>query len=673
MTLATLLHGLAPLSRLGILFVLLVPCSQTKSLCADVIQETVTVDIRLPTTDGRAIQLSSVSDASLRVVCFLGCECPLAKLYSSKLEVLSREFSNRDVSFIGINSNPQDTMEELKRSATDHSLSFPMAKDHDSTVAIAFNATRTPEVFVFDSLGTIVYRGRIDDQYRPGVIQNHATRQDLREAISDYLTTKTVSIARTEAAGCLIAKPRKVDPLCDVTYCGQVAAILQKHCVECHREGEIGPFSMNDYEDVVGWADMMLETIDQERMPPWHATGDHELLINARHMPTQDRDVLHRWIKGGLPFGDAKQLPSPPNYTTGWQLERIPDLVLDIQSKPFRIVPDGEIEYQYFVVDPKFEEDKWVQAAEILPGNGSVVHHVIAFIRPPDGQDLSGLGMLTAYVPGQRISPAMEGLAKRIPAGSKLVFQMHYTPTGTEQTDLSRLGLVFVDKSEVRDEITTLAGINHRLEIPPGQANVTVEGESSRLPRNGRLLSVAPHMHLRGKAVTIGVKKGEETRTLVEIPRYDFNWQHTYLFKDPIVLADVESIVFSATFDNSPNNPFNPDPNQFVTWGDQTWEEMAVVFYEIAEPLQMVAPGPTGEATVNIDTPVMDDNELFSPTQLKEADNLMRDLDLNQDGIIDYEESATVVKWRLFRTIDVNRDQKIDRDEALQYVKKIVH
>lgn len=625
--------------------------------------ESIDVDLNLPATTVPTIRIHANGDAALTVYCFLGCECPLAKLYAARLNQLAAEFADREVRFVGINSNPQDSTEEVSAYAKAHSLSFPIAKDHDGLARVAFNATRTPEVIAVDARGQVIYRGRIDDQYRPGVIQSQPQREDLKIAIEEFLSGSRVAVALTQPAGCLIAKARKVDPACEITYCGEIVAILRKHCIECHRAGEIGPFALTEYEEVTGWSDMIMETIDDRRMPPWHATDAHEPMLNHREVSGEERETVRRWIEGGMPYGDNSRLEPLPTFTSGWQLPRTPDSVFDVSSSPFHVAAEGVVEYQYFVVDPQFEEDRWVEAAEILPGNRSVVHHAIAFIRPPDGVALDGLGMLTAYVPGQRIAPVTPGTAKRVPAGSKIVFQMHYTPTGKQETDVSRLGLLFVDNADVTHEAISMLSINHDLEIPPNEANAKVEATSHQLPKDGVLLSIAPHMHLRGKSVSVHVNQAGKKRTILEVPQYDFNWQHTYLLKNPIPLNDLESIGFSATFDNSAANPFNPDPTQFVTWGDQTWEEMAVVFYEVARPI-----APSRDASVR---KVSAKHASTDPTSNvdQEVAQLLEDLDRNQDGVVDYEESDLAVKWRLFKQIDRNGDRKISVDEAESYVR----
>jgi peroxiredoxin len=418
----------------------------------------------LPTTDGQSVSLPS-DDADLTVLCFLGTECPLAKLYAPRLQTMAQTFGDR-VRFIGINSNVQDSMDELSAYASEHGVEFAMAKDDDRQVAVSAGATRTPEVIVVDRVGAIRYRGRIDNQYEPGVARADATEHHLRDALQSLVDGQPVARPVTEPVGCLIALPKRsamstqsptVAPEGSstpaVTYCDQVVRVLQKHCIECHRAGEIGPFALDDYDEVVGWADMSVEVIDNGRMPPWHATDGHAEFSNARLMPESDKQILRDWVLAGTPYGDADDLPPSLDFVAGWQLPRQPDLVLPMRDKPFRVPATGIVEYQYYVAKMEFPTDRWVKAAEVIPGNRGVVHHAIAFIRPPDGSDFRKQGLLSAYVPGQRQSALPDGYAQRIPAGSRIVFQMHYTPTGKPETDITKIGLVFVDESEVTHEV----------------------------------------------------------------------------------------------------------------------------------------------------------------------------------------------------------------------------
>lgn len=620
-------------------------------------------DFSLPSCDGGTVSLSRDPTVKFHVLCFLGTECPLARVYGPRLEAMAAEYGDRGVQFIGINSNVQDSMDELSSYATELQLTFPIVKDYDRRVALQFGATRTPEVIVIDRGGAIRYRGRIDDQYQPGLARREATQHDLRNAIEALIDGQPVRDMETTAVGCLIALPR-TPPAghIDVTYCNQVSRVLQQHCVECHREGEIGPFVLDRYDDATGWADMSLEVIDQGRMPPWHASDDHASFANARHMSVADKKVLTDWVAAGMPYGDADDLPPKRSFVQGWQLPEQPQLVLPISDKPFLVPAEGTVEYQYFVIDPGFEEDKWIRAAEVVPGNRSVVHHAIAFIRPPDGADFRDIGMLAAYVPGQRRGQLPTGYAVRVPAHSRIVFQMHYTPTGKPEQDVTRIGIVFAEADQVTHEVIALGGIEQDFEIPPHAAHHTVAGDIGWFPHDGQLLSIMPHMHLRGKSFQFSIESAGKSETLLEVPAYDFNWQHNYELSRPLPLRDIDKLSFTAVFDNSADNPANPDPTEYVTWGDQTWQEMAVTFISVARPLaKKVQPASKQDIS---QTAVRAQQEANWETESWQfADRYMERFDADGDENISPQELPHSVRIFSFRDFDHNGDSKISRDE----------
>lgn len=609
----------------------------------------------LPSTTGELVSLSPGSDTRLTVVCFLGCECPLAKLYGPRLQRLADQFRDRGVEFIGIDSNIQDSISEVRAFVNQHQIRFPMLIDRQGKVAEAFGASRTSEVFVVDQFHAIRYQGRIDDQYQPGLTRNEPNRHDLVLALEELLAGKPVAVATTTSVGCIIGRAKSTEISTELTYAQEISRILQKHCVECHREGEIGPFALTDYDEVVGWGEMMLEVIDNQRMPPWHANPAHGKFKNARRMPDEDIAVLREWVQGGMPFGEESHLPPPIETVAGWQLPREPDLVLDMHSRPFTVPADGTVEYQYFVVDPKFEEDKWVVGTQIVPGNRSVVHHCLVFIRPPDGADFRRVWWLTGYVPGQIPLEFPQGHALRVPAGSRLVFQLHYTPTGTEQTDLTRLGLLFAEDHEVTHEVFSAIGINREFEIPPNAADFPVHGDVDWFPKNGKLIGIAPHMHVRGKAFSVNIEQEGTKETLLDVPHYDFNWQHFYQFEEPIALANINDISFTSVFDNSAKNPVNPDPSEHVTWGDQTWEEMAMAFFAIAQPRDSQTESSRGRSETHPPASAEDVEEFVS--------SFFKRFDKNADGIISRRELPIAIETFGFQRLDRNDSGVLERDE----------
>ncbi|HET6424753.1 MAG TPA: redoxin domain-containing protein, partial [Planctomycetaceae bacterium] len=379
---------------------------------------------RLNDADGKTIEVAVGSKPQFTVVCFLGAECPLARLYAPRLNQLAETFKNRGVRFVGVDSNVQDSQDDVSAFAREYKIAFPLLKDPDNRVADQFQAQRVSEVFVLDQTLTIRYHGRIDDQYQPGVMRSQATRDDLRIALDELVAGKPVSTPRTNPAGCAIGRIKATATKTEVTYCKQVARVLNQHCVECHRPGEIGPFSLTDYNEIRGWGDTLLESIDAGRMPPWNANPEHGHFRNTRRMPDADKQLLRDWVNAGMPYGDQADLPPAQEFASGWQLPRPPDLVVKMRERPFHVPAAGTIEYQYFVVDPQFTEDRWISAAQVIPGSRPTVHHCIVFVRPPDGADVRGVGYLTGYVPGQRSFSLPPGHARKVPAGSKLVFQM---------------------------------------------------------------------------------------------------------------------------------------------------------------------------------------------------------------------------------------------------------
>ena len=617
--------------------------------------------VRLAGVHRSVVDLEASNDAVLTVVCFLGTECPLAKLYVGRLNSLSTRFSSH-VRFIGINSNRQDSMQELREFAEQYQVGFELCKDFRNVVADQFQAQRTPEVFVLDRDFRIRYRGRIDDQYEPGRQRSTATRNFLQEAIEALLQEKEPVVAETTPVGCLIGRVREPVESSAVTYCDQIARVLQKNCVECHRAGQIGPFAMTEYEEVVGWADMMIEVIDQGRMPPWHANPEHGHFSNARTMSFEEKQLLRRWVEGGMPFGDPTALPPAPEFVEGWELPREPDVVIPMSRRPFAVPAEGTVDYQYFVVDPQFEEDTWVSAAQVVPGNRRVVHHSIVFIRPPDGSEFKGVGLVGTYVPGQGTLVCPPGAAIHVPAKSKLVFQQHYTPTGTVQADMTKIGLTLMDESKVTEEIYSLAGIDQEFEIPPHAPDHHVQVKVRGWPADARMLSITPHMHLRGKAFQLRALEAGASRILLDVPAYDFNWQHRYQLTTPMELDEVDCLEFEAVFDNSVQNPSNPDASEHVTWGDQTWEEMAVMFFEVAIPRSLHSATRSETATtVDADQP-----QVSSALQSKvraEADRLLGAFDKNNDGHITRAETSFVFRQYSFGEIDADRDGKLTREE----------
>lgn len=409
------------------------------------------------------------------------------------------------------------------------------------------------------------------------------------------------------------------------TFTRDVAPILYKNCTSCHRPGEIAPMSLLTYEDARKWAKSIRDEVGEGHMPPWHADPRHGKFANDRSLTAEERDTLLRWANGGGPKGDISHMPAPPKYTEGWTIGE-PDAVLAMPVE-YKVPADGFVEYEYFEIPTNFTEDKWVEAVEVRPGNREVVHHVIVTMRParperrpaafrgrpgmgiprgqsggaddgevsprPKGQHLfpppQRLGQpIGGFAPGTPALTFQPGSALLIRAGASIVLQMHYTPTGAEATDRTRIGFRFSkDKPRVEMRLGTL--LNGQLKIPAGAPDYSIDAEMTTTA-DVTLRSLLPHTHLRGKSweYTVTYPDGR-SEVILSVPKYDFNWQTDYVFAQPLKLPKGTTIRAVAHYDNSAANKANPDPRIEVKWGDQTWEEM--MFTSLVYSIDGVEPG----------------------------------------------------------------------------------
>jgi hypothetical protein len=377
-------------------------------------------------------------------------------------------------------------------------------------------------------------------------------------------------------------EPEKPAPKEAITYAKQVSRIIQDRCQTCHHAGTAAPFSLLSYKDVVRWADTIREVVTEKRMPPWHADPHFGTWSNDRRLTKPEMDTLIGWLDTGMQQGDDRDLPPARTYADGWVIGK-PDVIFELPAEQ-KVPASGVINYQYFVTPTNFKEDVWVQAAEARPGNRGVVHHIIVSFRDPKTKERSGGrnnglgdGFSVGTAPGDMPLILPPGTARRIPAGSELVWQMHYTPNGKEAKDKSQVGFIFYKgKEPPKFNSQTRGAMNTNFAIPPGDSNYLTESEWV-VPRDTLLLSFMPHMHLRGKdfKYTAEYPDGHK-EVLLSVPHYDFNWQTSYRLAQPVRLPKGTRIHCVAHFDNSAANPANPDPKKEVTWGDQTFEEMMI-------------------------------------------------------------------------------------------------
>jgi peroxiredoxin len=550
------------------------PAKKNKAEKKSVVSRKVS-DFILPDSNGKQVALSDYGEKRVVVLFFMGTQCPISNLYLTELGKLQKQYEQQGVQIIGINANAGTTQSEIAKHSKEFKISMPVLLDAQQRIADQLGANRTAEVFLLDQQRVIRYHGRVDDRFGYTFKNDKPRRRDLEEAVKELLARKQVTVAETKPLGCLITHANRSREATKVTYAKEISRIIQRRCHECHRPGMIGPFSLLTYEDARKWTAMMKEVVLEGRMPPWHADPRYGHWSNNRKMPQQEIDTLTAWIDAGTPFGDKKDLPPTKKYAEGWVIDK-PDFVFELPNE-ITVPADGVVPYLYFDVPTNFKEDVWIQAAEARPGNRAVVHHIIVSYRLPNQPGWRSRGHIVGNAPGDPPLILPPGVVKKIPAGAILKFQMHYTPTGKVEKDRSQVGFVLYKGKKPPTGFAGNRGImNHRFKIPANASNHPVES-SLVIREDVKLLSLMPHMHLRGKDFQYRVTyPNGKSEILLSVPRYDFNWQNTYRFATPLSVPKGTRIDCLAHFDNSPGNPANPDPSKTVRWGDQTWEEMMI-------------------------------------------------------------------------------------------------
>lgn len=573
------------------------------------------------------------NEASAVVLAWTGIDCPMAQVYAPKLERIAGEYADENVIFLMIDSNFQDSEAELLRFSRERGLSIPVIMDSHGEIAQSLNVQRTTEILVYAAPGVLVYRGALDDQYAfrsgtgtAGSVQKiRPTRHYLREALDAVLKKQIPLTTRTKPWGCAITySDHDLEALVSaeteaVTYYEDIEPILRTNCQECHRPQGGAPFALLDYEEVEGWAAMVEEVVTEKRMPPWNADPAIGQFMNARGLTPKEIQLIKAWVRQGAPSGDPQNALPPADWPTGWDFE--PDLVIPL---PERTVPaEGLLRYDYVRIPTGFTEDRWVVAAQVISTAPEVVHHLLTLLeededvavateRPwkpkfdemdlvrqiprrdrgkfmrklqPYTYDLmqgggGGIGgFFIPALPGNKPMYLPPGQAKLLPAGATLIFQVHYTPNGKEQVSQSSLALQFMEgPPEYAVDTGTVTSV--AIEIPPHEGRHEMRAQY-RFPRGAHVLALAPHMHLRGKSATMtAVYPDGVEEVLLSVPTYDFNWQDFYRFVKPKYFPTGTLLQLDAVFDNSWDNPLNPDPEQTVYFGLQTDDEMFIGYFE---------------------------------------------------------------------------------------------
>jgi mono/diheme cytochrome c family protein len=564
-------------------------------------------DTALRGLDGERIPLA-VPEGGATALIFYSTECPISNSYSPTIGEMMARFGGKPLSWVGICMDPDLSDSEVRTHARDFKLTFRVARDRRGAFARKIGATMTPEAFLLDSRGHVRYHGRIDDQFVARRVRNATPGGgELRAAIEAVLAGKDVAVPHVAAVGCPVPEAPQI--AANPTYSKDVAPILQRNCQECHRKGQVAPFGLETYEQARKRAADIASVVEDRGMPPWKASPHFGLKFkDERTLSEKDIATIVAWAEAGAPEGDPRDRPPSPKFPDDWTLGR-PDLVVDIGAE-FAIPANGDDIYRCFVVPTDLAKDQYVTAIEYRVDNRRVVHHILAYVdvsgeaRKRDAADpgpgyscFAGPGEpvhgdLGGWAPGIQPSPLPDGVGRSLPRNSDLIIQMHYHPSGKPETDRTRIGLHFARKP-IRQTLHWTAALNPGMELLPGESRIEIKA-SWPVPVDLVAHAVTPHMHLLGRDIAMSITLPDgRVQDLIKIDDWDFNWQYSYFFQEPLDLPKGSVLNVVAHYDNTASNPRNPNkPPKLVKWGEATTDEMCVGFIAVTKKGQdLTRPG----------------------------------------------------------------------------------
>ncbi len=560
-----------------------------KGCAADAAVPRVNEQLTLRNCRGYTQTLQSLKGEKATVLLFVANDCPLANRYLPRLIDWEAKYSRLGVLFVAVHSNTGEAINEIAGHAHEYNIPFPVVKDFGHRLADAVGAERTPEVAVLDDQLVVRYRGAIDEELGVEQRNRQESRAGLLTALDELLAGQPFSTPSLASVGCAIDRRGQSWDLKEgVTYSRDVAPIVQARCERCHRPGAVAPFTLQNYDEVAAHAAPIAESLLENRMPPWHADARHGKFANERRLEKKELDTLLSWVNSGLARGADADLPKPLAWKEGWTLGE-PDEVFQMPA-PFTVPADGDLPYQRFLVAAPVDRDRWVQASEVRPGDPSVVHHVAVYMLQPGAAKLENLGvaqladgkgniaMLASWGPGDEGIVYPSGTALRLPKGTQIVIEMHYTPNGKVTADRTSFGLKYADSPPQFEVQNNIFG-NFDFVIPPHAQHHQAEVKM-RVDEDINILSFQPHLHWRGKSFRYEAHYPDgKSETLLAVPAWRFDWQTNYVLQSPKRIPKGTELKAVATWDNSAHNPSNPDPTKAIKFGIQSWDEMMVGYF----------------------------------------------------------------------------------------------
>ncbi len=544
-------------------------------------------------TDGGSITLPGEFEGSPFLIVVRDADCPVARRYAPRIRELERD--GLPVVFLLVGDYA--SVEHAKRDRERHEFTGSYILDADRTLSNWLGVRTIGEVYLFDAGSRLRYRGAIDDQYGIGFSKRLPTQHFLADALAAVRSGLLVSEPATISPGCVVGGPTKREVKALYTYYGDARPIFQAKCEVCHRPDQAGPFPLQTYEQINQRRSMIRFVLANKIMPPWNASGDPDRWKGHRQLAASERQILIDWIDTGATEGDSAIGTAPIDWDDGWQFGE-PDVILRA-PKTIAIPAEGVIDYKYVLLPTEFSEDRWVKSLEIQSDAPQNTHHILIFAVPPEqagryenleryseksaerlSADLIATrGFFSVYAPGTPGISYPEGMGKKLPRGWYLLLQIHHQPNGRASSDRPRIGLRLA-KSQPPYSITTIAAKSLELHIPP-YAAAHRETAVHKFDHSGRILGFYPHMHLRGSAFRYEMRaRWRGRQTLLDVPRYDPNWQLYYQLTQPLEVRSGSRLHVTAVYDNSAANPLNPDPGKNVFFGLQTEDEMMIGYFD---------------------------------------------------------------------------------------------
>jgi peroxiredoxin len=543
-------------------------------------------DFSLVDADGRFFQLSRHSNQDAVVLLAYDANSRDARRAISDLREIAEQFADQAVAIAIMDVTGSTDKVAMREEATDEDIPFRILMDETQLVTAELGITLAAEVVVIDpEAREVIYRGALSSRYADGSRSERRAGSYLSEALTAIVSGTEPSGNQLASKGDEIDFSAKTAVENSVSYAGDIAPILEQRCVTCHQEGGIAPFAMNNHQTIQGWSPMIRETLITKRMPPGQIDSEYaDSFHGVNHITVEETQKLVSWIDNGSVNNDSSDPLAELIVKTEKWINGEPDLIIQIPAQ--QIPATGVQDYRNLTIPLDLEEDVWVKAVEFEAGDPTVLHHIIAFSYGADG--LSQFGILNqgiglgAYAPGNELNLYPEGSGYPLEAGGGLLLQMHYTTSGKEAVDASEIGIYLWDEDPDK---TILGGSAADLDIniPPFEGNHEMVA-SKKFRTDSYLTMLGPHMHYRGSDANFKLKYPDgRIEEVLNVPNYQFNWQKTYDFKEPLFVPAGTELVFRGTFDNSDMNPFNPDPSQTLTWGEQTWQEMFFGFFRYVE------------------------------------------------------------------------------------------